>query len=117
MDFTETLHSLGWPHDANSGTLSWSNGDLDRNHMKASLSMSASGEITMTSQVSWGERSQQRFNAMVAPGASTARVEMPGYERADVPVAQALSLFRAHTAGLSAQPTFRSHAAFSPPRP
>lgn len=104
MDIIENLHTLGWPEGVQSGTLRWRSGDRDQNHMNASISVSANGEITMSSQVQWGEQTHPRFNAIIPAGHTLARVSMPGYERQDVPMSHVIALFRAHTAGLQIDP-------------
>ena len=79
--------------------------------MDASITLSPSGELVMSSQATWSERSHQRFSAIVPAGQEAARVSMPGYERSNVSVEQAVALFRAHTTGLEVQPVFNSHRA------
>jgi hypothetical protein len=109
LDFLPLLQSLGWPDEATSGTLSWSNGDKERNHMDASITLSPNGELVMSSQATWNERSHQRFSAIVPAGKDVARVSMPGYERSDVSIEQAIGFFRAHTTGLETRPVFNAH--------
>lgn len=108
MDIIEHLYTLGWPEGAQSGTLRWRSGEREQNHMNASISVSSRGEITMSSQVQWGDMMQQRFNAMIPAGQILARVSMPGYDREDVSISQAVALFRAHTAGLQVEPFFNA---------
>ena len=114
MSRTNLLSSLGWPEDAECGCLSWAREENDRNGMQASLTLTPSGELVMSSQSHFNGRRQARFNAHAAAGQDHARVSMPGYEADHMPVLQAVSLFRAHVDSMQVAPSFRRTSAASP---
>lgn len=107
MERTTLLLPLGWPENAECGSLSWSREEGDRNGMHASLTLSSTGELVMSSQSHFNGRIQPRFNAHVPTNGEHARVSMPGYDADKMPVAQAISLFRAHVDSLQVAPIFR----------
>lgn len=108
------LASLGWPQDAQSGTMSWVREENARNGMRASLTLLPDGELVMNSQSNFNDRSQIRFNAHAAAGVGHARVSMPGYEADHMPISQAISLFRAHVDSMQVAPSFGKIAPDAP---
>lgn len=108
------LLPLGWPENAECGSLSWARDEGERNGMHASLTLSSNGDLVMSSQSHFNGRIHPRFNAHIPATGDFARVSMPGYDTDKMPVAQAVSLFRAHVASMQAEPVFRSGGKPSP---